>query len=713
MSTRPSSGMRIPVYGSISAYFGPTDEALDSGAYGFAHFNKGVDFAAPDGSPVTNIVAGTVVSVGDSGDGWGYSVKIRLPDGRIVNYGHLRANSSNLKPGQQVQGGEVIGQVGSTGASTGPHLSFDVLAPDGRPLDPSDILGFNASIDNRTGKPWDPSSVNASSWGYSGDSGSQQEQAGVGTGQPYGIGYRQPNEDVLNSLIKQRDAIWKQIEALSSKDDDQSQLALQSLLNEYVAIVQQIDMYRETGYTDSQQAANALATAVQLGQLDLAQAQEAWNRWNSKEASARELAQAQRTSATEFNEAADNLGKSWRTMNYSPGYRQLPADFEDAYERWKAKLNVGEEPGIPKFDISKYIGSPSSSIPQPSSETPQQSITDGWLGRILGPDGNPVLGKKPEPKRTGDLTVPPRNPPVPDGMSLLDKWKYPYKEYRVRAVSDTKDVVEYYHPVWGWLSGDELARKYQKNPFAVQHWRRELRITDPSKSTKKTVNFNGKPITVDWNSDYSKPLSERDQDDDEGFFSKVWGGITKRLPRFEAGGRGIPGGPAIVGEKGQEHIVSPSGDVIPVGQGGPEVAMMPGGVDVLPADIPPEQAFLYAKFKKMMTEDASSSEGRKIAEQQERANDPELQAKVEQAIIKAVASILATNPPRTPTLVGDGWDKDPWADLRPLSGIGPDGMPIAQSSGMPQIQQQPLMQPGIPGVPGGGIPGGTGAGGQP
>lgn len=138
---------RLPVAGgTITAVFGPTNEPLDSGG-----FNKGLDIGVPVGTAVSAVVGGTVVAAGDQGDGWGISIKIRDANGNIHNYGHLSA--ANVQVGQTVSAGAVIAASGNTGASTGPHLSYDVLGPNGQFIDPSPFLGFNASGDNRAGHP--------------------------------------------------------------------------------------------------------------------------------------------------------------------------------------------------------------------------------------------------------------------------------------------------------------------------------------------------------------------------------------------------------------------------------------------------------------------------------------------------------------------------------------------------------------------------------
>lgn len=87
--------------------------------------HHGVDYAAPTGTPVKSIGAGTVISKGWAGGG-GNTVKIKHNSMYTTSYMHLSRYAKGLSVGQHVQQGEVIGYVGSTGLSTGPHLDFRV-----------------------------------------------------------------------------------------------------------------------------------------------------------------------------------------------------------------------------------------------------------------------------------------------------------------------------------------------------------------------------------------------------------------------------------------------------------------------------------------------------------------------------------------------------------------------------------------------------------
>jgi len=102
--------------------------------------HSGRDLAAPEGTPVVAVLAGKVVSSGPAG---GYGLAIEIEHGGIQRrtlYGHL--SELYVKEGARVSQGEVIGRVGSTGLSTGPHLHFEMRIPqDGGwvAIDPGDL----------------------------------------------------------------------------------------------------------------------------------------------------------------------------------------------------------------------------------------------------------------------------------------------------------------------------------------------------------------------------------------------------------------------------------------------------------------------------------------------------------------------------------------------------------------------------------------------
>jgi len=108
----------------LSASFGATSSLWSS-------THTGQDFAAPSGTPVHAVARGVVTSAEWAG-AYGWRVVIRHPDGTETWYAHL---SSFVVRGGSVEPGQVIGRVGSTGNSTGPHLHFEVRQND-QPISP-------------------------------------------------------------------------------------------------------------------------------------------------------------------------------------------------------------------------------------------------------------------------------------------------------------------------------------------------------------------------------------------------------------------------------------------------------------------------------------------------------------------------------------------------------------------------------------------------
>lgn len=98
-----------------------------------------VDYAAPKGTPVHSIGDGTVTLCGWDPSGGGNRVKIRHMNGYETSYMHLSGFAKGIRSGSRVRQGQLIGYVGSTGHSTGPHLDFRVWK-DGKPIDPLKMI---------------------------------------------------------------------------------------------------------------------------------------------------------------------------------------------------------------------------------------------------------------------------------------------------------------------------------------------------------------------------------------------------------------------------------------------------------------------------------------------------------------------------------------------------------------------------------------------
>lgn len=127
--------------GRVTQGFGPTTLALEPARcwHGtcYAHFHAGIDIAAPLGTPVRAIASGRVTIAGRVADG-AVVVQVEHAGGVTSLYGHLEPGLP-VRVGDEVVAGEVVGSVGLTGNTTGPHLHLEVDVA-GAPVDPLTVL---------------------------------------------------------------------------------------------------------------------------------------------------------------------------------------------------------------------------------------------------------------------------------------------------------------------------------------------------------------------------------------------------------------------------------------------------------------------------------------------------------------------------------------------------------------------------------------------
>ncbi|ABV33312.1 MULTISPECIES: peptidoglycan DD-metalloendopeptidase family protein [Pseudothermotoga] len=126
-----------PVYGILSSPYGwrvhPITKQMS--------FHTGIDIAAPEGTPVFSSTNGVVSFAGERS---GYGLMVEIKTGKdVVRYGHL--SKICVYKGQSIERGSIIGRVGSTGVSTGPHLHFEVLA-NNNTINPLAILPSTSKV---------------------------------------------------------------------------------------------------------------------------------------------------------------------------------------------------------------------------------------------------------------------------------------------------------------------------------------------------------------------------------------------------------------------------------------------------------------------------------------------------------------------------------------------------------------------------------------
>ncbi|WP_243404061.1 M23 family metallopeptidase [Zavarzinia aquatilis] len=144
--------LRTPIDGArISSGFGMRRHPV----LGYSKMHKGIDFAAPTGTPILAAGDGTIDKLGRAGS-YGNYVRIRHDGKYSTAYAHMSRFARGLKPGSRVRQGQTIGYVGTTGRSTGPHLHYEILTAGaqinpqgvkfqtGRRLTGKELAAFNA-----------------------------------------------------------------------------------------------------------------------------------------------------------------------------------------------------------------------------------------------------------------------------------------------------------------------------------------------------------------------------------------------------------------------------------------------------------------------------------------------------------------------------------------------------------------------------------------
>jgi murein DD-endopeptidase MepM/ murein hydrolase activator NlpD len=148
--------LKTPIDGArMSSGFGMRRHPI----MGYTKMHKGVDFAAPTGTPIYAAGDGAISFVGRK-SGYGNYISIRHASGLSTAYAHMHKFASGMKNGKRVRQGDVIGYVGSTGRSTGPHLHYEVLVnnrqvnprsinlPTGENLAGAELKRFKRAMDN-------------------------------------------------------------------------------------------------------------------------------------------------------------------------------------------------------------------------------------------------------------------------------------------------------------------------------------------------------------------------------------------------------------------------------------------------------------------------------------------------------------------------------------------------------------------------------------
>lgn len=146
--------MKTPIDGArISSNFGNRRHPI----LGYTRLHAGTDFAAPTGTPIYAAGDGTVEMARRNG-GYGNYIRLRHANGYQTAYAHLHGFARGIREGRRVRQGQVIGYVGTTGQSTGPHLHYEVIVngkkvnpmtirvPTGRTLEAKEMQNFKVAM---------------------------------------------------------------------------------------------------------------------------------------------------------------------------------------------------------------------------------------------------------------------------------------------------------------------------------------------------------------------------------------------------------------------------------------------------------------------------------------------------------------------------------------------------------------------------------------
>jgi murein DD-endopeptidase MepM/ murein hydrolase activator NlpD len=111
---------------------------------GFRKMHQGLDYAAATGTPIIAPADGVVVEARRWG-GYGNWLRIRHSNGLETGYAHLSRYGAGIRPGQRVSQGQVVAYVGNTGASTGPHLHYEIWR-NGQRINPASVRTSEGTI---------------------------------------------------------------------------------------------------------------------------------------------------------------------------------------------------------------------------------------------------------------------------------------------------------------------------------------------------------------------------------------------------------------------------------------------------------------------------------------------------------------------------------------------------------------------------------------
>lgn len=366
---------------------------------------------------------------------------------------------------------------------------------------------------------------------------------------------------------------------------------------------------------DNDPAQQAFSNSIKLGDFNSKEADRLYSRWSDKSQMARDATEGQISSAQKSNQVNEGLASTIFERNGTgpkPLARTLMEPrYEDALAKWNSRFGVGAEPAA---SFNSGIGLPGAGgQTEPMSTPPAGASSDGFR-----PDWT-------------TMTTPEESQP---GYGLAGKIPFG------KVATDIQRGFTGQEPI-----GNALDSKAFFNSGRAA--RALSDVTGAGAGAAVNAGAGAAKKGKKWWQTLTNPATYK-----------------MGVPGYKTGTASHPGGPAMVNENGPETVIIPQFGPQQM-PGGAHVANLPAGSAVIPSGVPLDEAHMFSQIRQGLEAPDASEDPRG---QYERANDPDLQAKVMEAMKRAMASNMAATPPKTPVLRGQ-WAKDPWQDLRGLSGV--------------------------------------------
>lgn len=405
------------------------------------------------------------------------------------------------------------------------------------------------------------------------------------------------------------------LDAYQASGDPQAYAEFQSALSDLAYF----EDSAPEGSDPNKAAQDAFDNAIKLGDFEGRQADRLYNRFADKADRARQTAETEISSVEDRNkslieqrQAAFGLNNQGPRSDIATYYAPT---YEDALAKWNKIYGVGEEPSS---TFSSGVGLPGQG----------------------GNDGRAETSEPVAPVKVNPLDFPLNAIPAEtDGM----------KHWQGQKIVTTPPDEGAWKLPFGAKMNNGTTEDFPFQAFAEDVKNKVIKPFVGATRDKPKWGGKAGETTKKWWNTLTSP-----------------GSYKFGIPSHATGTANHPGGPAFINENGPEMVVPAFGQPYQA-QGGPHVANLEQGSAVIPADVPPDEAFMYAKIMQAVRQGGGQSPASSPEAQAMRARDPQLREKVLASLQKAQAGQDVADPPFTPTIIGP--QPDLWADWRPLTGI--------------------------------------------